>query len=486
MNKVIIGKYTLESLTNGMYSNPQDLFREYIQNSVDSIDEAIRDGIIIKSQAEIQININKNQKSIDVSDNGKGISTHNAEKYLLDIGNSRKDMSQSRGFRGIGRLSGLGYCDKLIFSTSFKGEGLRTKIVFDAALLKKLLYKGSSDNETIESVIEQITSVKNEPEKKEKHYFKVEMLGVKQYECLFDNNWVTSYLVQNAPIDFSSSFKWGEIIKKRLSIEGIIIPEYNVTLSFDAKESIQLKKAYGDSVLADRVKKIEDSIKDICIKDFYINEKLSAILWYAQTGFLGTVLNNDIKGIRFRKGNILIGDQSVISRLFKEERFNGWLIGEIYIIGDEIIPNSRRDDFEQNESYLELMQQLKDWTFFVSKEIRKLSYERSLSVEKTSIIVNNEIEDINNLFIEDDFQNDSESALMEREESFDIAQSDFLDKLSTLLNQKKVQTRYKALDINLKLSIEQRKVLERVFDLISNEYGNVVANSFITTIARKF
>lgn len=32
-----IGKFTLETLTSGMYERPKDLYREYIQNAVDSI-----------------------------------------------------------------------------------------------------------------------------------------------------------------------------------------------------------------------------------------------------------------------------------------------------------------------------------------------------------------------------------------------------------------------------------------------------------------
>lgn len=31
---VQVGKYTLESLTTGMYSDPKIVYREYIQNSV--------------------------------------------------------------------------------------------------------------------------------------------------------------------------------------------------------------------------------------------------------------------------------------------------------------------------------------------------------------------------------------------------------------------------------------------------------------------
>ena len=42
---LIIGKYTLESITNGMYASPLDFYREYIQNAVDSIDDAISNAL---------------------------------------------------------------------------------------------------------------------------------------------------------------------------------------------------------------------------------------------------------------------------------------------------------------------------------------------------------------------------------------------------------------------------------------------------------
>lgn len=40
--EITIGKFTLETLTSGMYDRPKDLFREYIQNAVDSIDVAVK------------------------------------------------------------------------------------------------------------------------------------------------------------------------------------------------------------------------------------------------------------------------------------------------------------------------------------------------------------------------------------------------------------------------------------------------------------
>ena len=71
-------------------------------------------------------------------------------------------------------------------------------------------------------------------------------------------------------------------------------------------------------------------------------------------------------------------------------------------------------------------------------------------------------------------------------ESDFIAETDYFDKLSFLIGQKKAQTKYRALNINAKLTMDQRKVLERVFDLIQQEYDIKEAEKFINTIARKF
>ena len=42
---VSVGKFTLESLTTGMYSDARIVYREYIQNSVDSLENAVYDCI---------------------------------------------------------------------------------------------------------------------------------------------------------------------------------------------------------------------------------------------------------------------------------------------------------------------------------------------------------------------------------------------------------------------------------------------------------
>ena len=58
-----IGKNTIENLTTAMYEDLRIIYREYIQNSADSIDHAIEYGLITQDEALINIEIDKKKKS---------------------------------------------------------------------------------------------------------------------------------------------------------------------------------------------------------------------------------------------------------------------------------------------------------------------------------------------------------------------------------------------------------------------------------------
>jgi hypothetical protein len=148
----------------------------------------------------------------------------------------------------------------------------------------------------------------------------------------------------------------------------------------------------------------------------------------------------------------------------------------------DVIPNSRRDDFEQNEAYDNLILQIKEWAGQVSKDIRKASYQRSLSESSRQVVEN---EDVNSLMVEDTEFCD-EFSLIDGEESYEVAQVDLFDKLAVLLGTKDKQTKYAALNINSKLTSEQRKTLERVFDIVREIYPEDVTKELINAIASKF
>lgn len=488
-HELIIGKYTLESLTNGMYASPLDLYREYIQNAVDSFDEAVNQGLIIPHKLRIDITIDPEARCVIIHDNGCGIKSDIASSALLDIGNSRKSNHSFRGFRGIGRLAGLSYCNKLTFRTSYQGEETSSVIEFDAKLLKELLIPGASDNATVEDVIDQIATVRIEKEIANRRYFEVILDGVWDDAGLTDITAIQDYLVQHAPLHYSSEFKWGRTIEEKLRMNGFKTPQYHIFLN-----KKELFKPYEDTFLSDRVKRHCDIIQDICIETFFRGETLSAILWYAKTNYYGTIIDNLIKGIRIRQGNILIGDKSSCNSLFKEERFNGWMIGELHIIDKDIIANSRRDGFEKNAVYYELMEKLREWALGVSKEIRHVSYERSLTSSKKAIAEADRFDEVDNVIDENNLCSETyidaddccESSYIDQSESDELAETDYISKLGLFLTQKKAQTKYAALNINEKITIEQRRILERVFDVISKEYESNIAEAFIDTILRHF
>ncbi|MCI5141463.1 MAG: hypothetical protein D3909_07010 [Candidatus Electrothrix sp. ATG1] len=89
------GMYLLETLTSGMYNDPLSIYREYIQNSVDSIDQSAQP---VKN-AVIKINLDPFLKNVTIYDNGDGITADSAEKVLSSIGSSGKIGTMQRLFR---------------------------------------------------------------------------------------------------------------------------------------------------------------------------------------------------------------------------------------------------------------------------------------------------------------------------------------------------------------------------------------------------
>lgn len=478
MNRdIVVGKYTLETLTNGMYSNPLDLYREYIQNAVDSIDEKIKKVEDTVEHYKIDIQIEPLSGTISIRDNGEGIAFNIAEKSLVDIGNSDKDKKKSRGFRGIGRLSGLGYCNELVFTTSYQGEEIKTIVKFDTCLLRKLLFSRNKDIVSVNDVMKKIITIEKKEENINEHYFEVELNGVSNKEKLLDENFVENYLIQHIPLPFKKEFVWASEIKEKYRLLGYEIPEYNISLNGKT-----LFKPYEMHFLSDRVKKRQDTISDIKVIPFYREEKISAVLWYGVTGCYGTILDNKLKGIRIRQGNMLIGDRGTCNGLFKEERFNGWMIGELHVFDNDLVVNARRDYFEQNEAYYDLSETFKEWSTSKSREIRKISYERTLSEKKKAIVNASDSADVNDLFTED-LDCCGESDFIDREEVDEISEIDYMDKLSWIINQKQGKTKYMALNINNRLTAEQKKMAENIFDIVIQKYQKDEAEKFINIIA---
>src|ERR1700684_2915492 len=114
LEDIRIGKDVIEILTSGMYVSPVTIYREYIQNAADSIDAARSEGILSsRSRGRVAVELDHATRSERIRDNGVAIAASAALSTLLSVGASPKRGTQARGFRGVGRLSGLAYCREI-------------------------------------------------------------------------------------------------------------------------------------------------------------------------------------------------------------------------------------------------------------------------------------------------------------------------------------------------------------------------------------
>ena len=381
MNETVqIGKFTLESLTTGMYEQPLIIYREYLQNAADSLEAAQRLGIIDEKTMMVQVRVNTDERLIEIQDNGAGIPQKIAASVLMSVGKSPKVHTESRGFRGIGRLGGISYCDKLIFETTSIGEEMATKVTYDCALLKRLLSPGENTDMSMAEVIKKVCFEEEIPVPTDDHYFKVRLVDVDDRTELLDPEKVRIYLSQIAPVPYSPHFKMlSNHIYSFLSEYGVKLTEFPVQLSFDNEFPKPLTKPFSRRYFAGRGKSQEPEtiyeIEKIVLKDS--NDKLLALGWYGKGDWNGTLSDPAIRGLRLRMGNIQIGGEDTLDPVFRQSRFNGWCQGEIFVVSDELIPNARRDNFEQNSAYFELIEAIRPITDQITKQLTEASRTRN-------------------------------------------------------------------------------------------------------------
>ncbi len=492
-----VGKYTLESLTTGMYSDPKIVYREYIQNSVDSLENALAIGLIERQSMRIDIIVDTDNSYISIRDNGTGISSEEAKATLLNVGNSKKRSSSNRGFRGIGRLGGMSYCDTLVFSTSSENEKTKTVVTFDCKRLRKLLIPGQYEDLSLSAVLEQITTIETLSEKEEKHYFVVEMKDVSSFSDLLDIDSVKSYISQVAPLPYQSRhFIYTSQLKSFLDESGYSVEEFPVFVGEDEADLEPIYKPNTSKFRSDRNKKTVDEITSLSFFDVKVGDELYALGWYGNCGWYGFLSDKELCGIRLRKGNILIGDSKTLNGIFREARFNGWTQGEIFILTDKLIPNARRDDFEQNNAYRKLIEILSDTIGTdIPKKIREASTTRNDPSTKVLKEVDKTISDsvavmtegFNSSVDKDQIveQLTEAAKLLEKtsvKPEFKAVKDDLRKKIDCTIEEVSESKNYKINQISSAVDKKSKQILRMVTDILSQKLSKILVDEIIEEI----
>jgi hypothetical protein len=349
----VVGKDILELLSSAMYLDPRSIYREYVQNSADAIDEAFERGLFARDDlARIDITIDEQSRSIRLRDNGTGISSGDAERVLTSFGASAKRGKNARGFRGVGRLAAFGYAQVVAFKTKAAGEQVSTEVRWDCRRLKAALLDSSYQGD-LRQIVRDVVSiaVQQEPSKHE-HYFEVSLEKVLRLknDALLNAEELERYLSEVAPAPFHREFAFASSIDAFLA--SYLEPcRFRIFINSSAEP---IHRPHADSFAVSAVK--SDAVTDIEFLTLPgLDGNTMAVGWILHHNYLGAIHHTDeLRGMRARVGDIQVGTGDVFADAFSEPRFNSWTIGELHILDHKIVPNGRRDGFEQNAAFNDL------------------------------------------------------------------------------------------------------------------------------------
>ena len=322
---VRIGKDVIEILTSGMYVSPVTVYREYIQNAANSIDAARSGGIISsRGRGRVSVELDHATRSAAIRDNGAGIAASAALSTLLSVGASPKRGTQARGFRGVGRLSGLAYCRELEFRTKAAGDERVATIAWDCRGLRERL-ADSAYNGDLRRIISEVVSVSYEnSDKRDDHFFEVRLLDIARLrnDILLNEREIAQYLSQVSPVPFSPDFSFAAEIEERIQ------PYVRRTPIDLAVHGEQVFRPYRNEIVFPSTSHLL-RIQNIEFLNFAnVDGETGALGWIAHHEYVRSIPPTlGIRGLRARYGDVQVGESNLFEDSFKEPRFNGWTIG---------------------------------------------------------------------------------------------------------------------------------------------------------------
>jgi hypothetical protein len=342
--------YVLEVLPTGLYPNNLDIIREYVQNGYDAI-HSLRE-LGVRGSEEIHINIEGN--SITIHDTGIGMDRDTVEKYRY-FGYSEKITTKSTGFRGIGKLAGLSVARDLEVVTTKYNIPYQYRVKFLASKMLNKVIEGKKIgiNYPLNELINDHTIIEEFPEDPITHYTKVILHNIKEdANDLLSNETLMSHIGQVMPVDFDDNkFKLGKIIQDKLLSN---VNSYRTVEIFLNGQKVL--KPYSDS----------DGLSGLTFHEILSDngDDIVAFAWVMKNGSNSkAIINGQVKNIRAIYKGFMIGSSDILtSVLFSSGRqfLSGWFAGEVYIMDEELIPTSARDNFESNGARQILFKNLRE------------------------------------------------------------------------------------------------------------------------------
>ena len=374
---VTVGPSILGLVTSGIYDDPLAIYREYIQNAVDELSRL--DGV----EGKVEITVDPRQKRVSICDNGPGLTYQECLDDLIPISQSKKCLGRDRGFRGIGRLSGLAFSESVTFLTRASVCEPVTRVVWSRTGLADRTYAIQATEQGFQNWVSVETLDDFDcPE----HFFRVEIDGVSRHAAgvLLNREAVRGYIAEVCPVPLSTDFPFFKQVRE---IFPSLQSPYSLRITLDGEEQ-PVQRQYGSTIaLAGNKEDNFCEFEEVRVPSIDGGGD-AAVGWVAHSSYLGAIPKGErIRGIRVRVGNIQVGDEGVFDHLFEEERFNRWCVGEVHILDSRIIPNGRRDYFERDPHLRNLENHLAPIFGQIAAKCRSASSSRNREKKVSSAVV---------------------------------------------------------------------------------------------------
>ncbi len=359
-----LGAELLPIITKGIYSDPLDALREYVQNAIDA------------GARHIEIAVSADL--ISVRDDGAGMSPTQA-RAAIRLGMSDKNPSQDVGFRGIGIYSAFDTCERLEVYTR-RRRSKATKLTFGFRRIRDDLAKeherrmsGMPPELFLEGLLARSVWAEDCEEcPVASHGTLVLMVGIRGdvYKRLTDQAKVKEYLQAVVPLSFHPKFAFKRPIEKMFRAKDYRVVE--LTLSFNGT-SEQLYRPYHNEMFTHGRGRGPEIFE------------LSNPLRRGRLGFAWVCLNDArkvlpgkvLRGLLVKKFGFSVGGREHFAQYFSRAVFNKRVTGEIIIRHEALIPNAARTEFEPSPqrdalymAFTKLAGGISNWANGIQEELK--------------------------------------------------------------------------------------------------------------------
>lgn len=346
MSKFDIGAEIISIITKGMYPDPKDALREYIQNGVDAYAQ--------------NMSVKIRQNTIVVEDDGSGMD-HEIMRKAVRVGVSDKNPTKNVGFMGIGIYSAFHLCDYLtIYSRGTKN--VPNRLIMDFGKMKDILTNQkekrllneikSEELMDLQTLLENCISLTDDGDLKSNEFpergTRIELTKIETefYKALSNFDEVAEYLRNVIPLKFDrEQFPHGSKIEEHIlkvcEEKNQKFELVNLKLQVNTKTEI-LYRPYTSKDFNKIKAPFEPKFFNIETEDEFFG-----VAWGCLNSVRRIIDNKALRGFILKKQGFSIGNRESLVKYFPNRTtFSDRYSGEVIIVNPKILPNASRNDLE--------------------------------------------------------------------------------------------------------------------------------------------